>query len=335
MRSFDPDQPGDAAWEFRHRTDGLVTLRREITRRYEGRPLEQVLPGEPVQDKTGACYRIRTETRGALGRWRREHALADLLASTCLVRGIRDRTGRRLAQDGFRSLADLEEHPRFGAESRRLRALVEQGRTVELADVLGRRLPRSHPLCLRLAGLHDDRDFLFLDIETMGLFAGQPVIVAGLCRPAPDNTIRIEQYLCRDFPDEPALLAAVSAAVASCRVLVTFNGKAFDVPFLQGRCAYYGHPFPEIGLHLDLLHFCRRTWREELDSYDLGTIEHAILGTSRESDLPGELVPQFYYDFLRTGNAGFLKPIVEHNRQDVASLVNVLTELVLRWRDRA
>jgi len=55
---------------------------------------------------------------------------------------------------------------------------------------------------------------------------------------------------------------------------------------------------------------------------------------SRETDLPGELVPEFYYEYLRTGNAGFLKPIVDHNRQDVESLVNVFSELVTLWAER-
>jgi uncharacterized protein YprB with RNaseH-like and TPR domain len=169
----------------------------------------------------------------------------------------------------------------------------------------------------------------------MGLFAGQPIVVAGLCRVRPDNVVAVEQYICRNFPDELVLVAEVSRAIESCRVLVTFNGKSFDLPFLQGRAAYYGRALPEVGLHFDLLHFCRRTWREELDACDLGTIEYSILGTTRDSDLPGELVPQFYYDFLRTGNAGFLKPIVDHNRQDVVSLVNVMTELVRRWSSEA
>jgi hypothetical protein len=87
-------------------------------------------------------------------------------------------------------------------------------------------------------------------------------------------------------------------------------------------------------MHFDLLHFCRRAWRDELEGCSLRSIEQTILGTSRETDLPGELVPEFYYEYLRTGNAGFLKPIVDHNRQDVQSLVNVFSSLVEYWADR-
>ena len=236
--------------------------------------------------------------------------------------------------------------------------MLEAGSTEELTDVIGARLSKSHPSVLGLSGLHKDGDFLFLDLETMGLFAGQPLVVAGLARLEPDNVIVVEQYVVRDFPDELALLAEVSEQVETHKVIVTYNGKSFDLPFLTGRSAYYGIKLRPPNVHFDLLHFCRRAWGKQglsraesdasaqgdcpsfsrgvspLSSVSLRSIEEAILGLSRETDLPGELVPEFYYEYLRTGNAGFLKPIVDHNRQDVISLVHVFSELITQWSER-
>jgi len=65
----------------------------------------------------------------------------------------------------------------------------------------------------------------------------------------------------------------------------------------------------------------------------IGHAQGRFVGRMR-ADLPGELVPEFYYDYLRTGNAGFLKPIIDHNRQDVESLVNVFSSLVEHWTQR-
>jgi uncharacterized protein YprB with RNaseH-like and TPR domain len=45
-------------------------------------------------------------------------------------------------------------------------------------------------------------------------------------------------------------------------------------------------------------------------------------------------VPEFYHEYLYSRNAGFLKPIVDHNRQDVASLVNVFSSLLDRWQGK-
>ncbi len=332
MRSFDPDEyEPDVDPDFDGRPDTVSAFRDQLRREYEGLPFEKVMPGDVVENDYGSCYRLTATTRGALRRGDAEQARQSLLGSVELVRGIRSRTRTRLEEQGFKTLADLEDHPRFCGESKRIRELLEAGSTEELTEVIGSRLSRSHPSVLGLSGLHEDSDFLFLDLETMGLFAGQPLVVAGIARLGSDNTIIVDQYVVRDFPDELALLAEVNQQVAAHRVLVTYNGKSFDLPFLIGRSAYYGIKLKSPKVHFDLLHFSRRAWRGELDGCSLRSIEQAILGLSRETDLPGELVPEFYYEYLRTGNAGFLKPIVDHNRQDVESLVNVFSSLVEHW----
>jgi uncharacterized protein YprB with RNaseH-like and TPR domain len=335
VRSFDPDEyVPDPDPDFEGQPQTVAAFREQLRRDYEGLPFEKVLPGRVVDNDYGACYRLTAKARGALHRGDAERTRQELLGSVNLVRGIRDKTRARLEEQGFKTLADLEDHPRFCGESKRLRELLEAGSTEELTEVIGSRLSKSHPTVLGLSGLHEDSDFLFLDLETMGLFAGQPLVVAGLARLAHDNTILVEQYVVRDFPDELALLYEVNRQVAAHKVMVTYNGKSFDLPFLIGRSAYYGIKLKPPGVHFDLLHFCRRAWRDELEGCSLRSIEQTILGMSRDTDLPGELVPEFYYEYLRTGNAGFLKPIVDHNRQDVESLVNVFSSLVEHWTQR-
>jgi uncharacterized protein YprB with RNaseH-like and TPR domain len=332
VRTFDPDKyEPDVDPDFDGRPDTVASFREQLRRDYEGMPFDKVMPGDVVENDYGSCYRLTATARGALRRGDAGKTRQDLLGSVSLVRGIRHKTRARLDEQGFKTLTDLENHPRFCGESKRIRELIEAGSTEELTTVIGARLSKSHPSVLGLSGLHADSDFLFLDLETMGLFAGQPLVVAGLARLKPDNAILVEQYVVRDFPDELALLAEVNRQVGEHPVMVTYNGKSFDLPFLTGRSAYYGIGLKPPGVHFDLLHFCRRAWRDGLEGCSLRSIEQSILGISRETDLPGELVPEFYNEYLRTGNAGFLKPIVDHNRQDVASLVNVFSSLVELW----
>jgi hypothetical protein len=349
VRTFDPDKyEPDVDPDFDVRPNTIFAFREQLRRDYEGMPFEKVMPGEVVENDYGTCYRLTATARGALHRGDAEKTRQDLLGSVSLVRGIRDKTRARLEEQGYKTLADLENHPRFCGESKRIRELLESGSTEELSEVIGARMSKSSPAVLGLSGLHDDADFLFLDLETMGLFAGQPLVVAGLARLGPDNTVMVDQYVVRDFPDELALLHEVNRRVGDHKVMVTYNGKSFDLPFLTGRSAYYGIGLRSPGVHFDLLHFCRRAWGRKrglslrrapcdseglspLSSVSLRSIEQTILGISRETDLPGELVPEFYYEYLRTGNAGFLKPIVDHNRQDVESLVNVFSSLVEHW----
>ena len=333
MRHFDPDDVWTDQPQFDpyHRPETSNRLRAELLRRYEGMSLNQVLPGRAVHNDHGSCHRISGLERGALVRCTRARARTDLHSALELVPGIRDRMHERLADEGYQSLNDLQDHPRFGGDSTRICELLSTGDTGGLMDLLAERLSSSDPLVLRLAGFYRDTEFAFLDLETMGLFGGQPVVLAGIARPSRPNTIRFDQFLARDFPDEAALVAEVCRILDRTKVLVTYNGRSFDVPFLEQRAAYYGIAFPGIPVHFDLLHFCRRTWKHELNSCSLRSIEQNVLRLTRDEDLPGELVPEFYQDFLRTRNPGLLKPIVEHNRQDIISLVSVFSSLVQHW----
>jgi len=61
-----------------------------------------------------------------------------------------------------------------------------------------------------------------------------------------------------------------------------------------------------------------------LENCSLSTVEREILGVYRENDVPGYLVPEIYFRYLRTGDARDIKGVFEHNLQDILSLV-VLT----------
>ncbi|MDP3563488.1 MAG: ribonuclease H-like domain-containing protein, partial [Methanoregula sp.] len=109
---------------------------------------------------------------------------------------------------------------------------------------------------------------------------------------------------------------------------VTFNGKAFDLPYVNDRLGYYGMDIPARIPHFDVLHFSRRHWKDRFPSMRLTALEREILHIHREDDIPGQMVPEFYETYLRTGNCGPLVPIVEHNRQDIISLALLFFHLM-------
>ncbi|MDD1679432.1 MAG: ribonuclease H-like domain-containing protein, partial [Methanomicrobiales archaeon] len=167
--------------------------------------------------------------------------------------------------------------------------------------------------------------FSFLDIETLGIFS-RPIILLGLAQIQGDR-VHIRQYLLRDIEEEPAALEAAFSRLTESAAFVTFNGRSFDIPYLQERAAYYGMPFPCDVPHFDLLHFSRRRWKGECANCRLQTLERFLFGLQREMDVPSALVPEFYEAYLTTGSPGPLVPIVEHNRQDVLSLVHLFQRL--------
>jgi tetratricopeptide (TPR) repeat protein len=80
-------------------------------------------------------------------------------------------------------------------------------------------------------------------------------------------------------------------------------------------------------VHLDLLFGARRLWKLRLDSCRLVDLEHRILGVERQGDLPGELIPYYYFEYLRMQQAFRLVPIFHHNAMDIVSLA-CLTAIV-------
>jgi len=166
----------------------------------------------------------------------------------------------------------------------------------------------------------DPRRALYLDTETTGLGgAGTIAFLVGFAY-FEDGGLVVEQLLLGDPSEEPPLLDVVGERIRAASLIVTFNGKAFDWPTLQGRrvMSRLG-PLPERP-HLDLLHVARRLHRARLGACSLKGLESEVLGFVRDADIDGGDVAPRYGHYLRTGDASCLVPVVEHNLWDVISM---------------
>jgi hypothetical protein len=163
---------------------------------------------------------------------------------------------------------------------------------------------------------------VFLDIETTGLAGGTGTLVflVGLGRFEGEG-LRLTQLFLDDPADERGMLEALSSFLAHASVIVTFNGKAFDLPLLETRYALNRMNSPVVGaLHADLLGPSRRLWSSAIGSCSLASVERHVLAVRRLNDVPGWLIPTLYADYLRTRDAAKIAPVVAHNRLDVLSL---------------
>ncbi|TET48948.1 MAG: hypothetical protein E3J64_10305 [Anaerolineales bacterium] len=176
----------------------------------------------------------------------------------------------------------------------------------------------------------DRERYCFLDTETTGLSGGTGtmafVVGIGFFR---RESFVLHQYFLRDPGDEPAMIEALAEELAEFEVIVSFNGRAFDVPILETRFILARRPpATSNALHLDLLHPARRLWRYRLHSCALGVLEQEVLGVEREqADVPGGLIPWLYRDYLRTGDAREMKRVIYHNAIDILSLVTLTARL--------
>lgn len=164
---------------------------------------------------------------------------------------------------------------------------------------------------------------LFLDTETTGLSGGTGTMafLVGVGFFTEDG-FHLMQYLCRDPLEEPAMLLEIANLASQFSGLVTFNGKTFDIPLLNTRYILNRLPKPfDDFSHLDLLYLSRKLWRNRLQSRALQDLEQEILQIPRTKDeIPGWMIPEIYFEFLRSGNPEPLKGVLYHNGMDIVSL---------------
>lgn len=168
---------------------------------------------------------------------------------------------------------------------------------------------------------------LYLDTETTGLGpgAGTVAFLVGLAwfdegsEHTPPAFV-VEQLLVRRLGEEAPVLARVAERLAAADMIVTFNGKSFDMPVLRTRFVMNRLPPPPEPPHLDLVHVARRLHKARAASTRLGALEREVLGFVREDDVPSGEVSACYLHFLRTGDPRALLGVVEHNAWDVVSM---------------
>lgn len=173
------------------------------------------------------------------------------------------------------------------------------------------------------------KNALFIDLETTGLAGGTGTyaFLIGLGHLELDHIV-VRQYLLPDFSYEWLMLEYVEQVLQKFEHIVTFNGKSFDVPLLLSRFILNRM---DSGLedkkHLDLLHSVRRIWKRRLPACDLQTIERHILGQDRVGDIPGNLIPSLYFEFIRKRDAHILEGVLEHNFYDIVNLILLALKL--------
>jgi hypothetical protein len=181
---------------------------------------------------------------------------------------------------------------------------------------------------------------VFIDLETTGLSggAGTLAFLVG-CGYFDLGAFQVRQFLLTSHSGERALLAAVAEFFDDADLIVTYNGKTFDVPVMETRWMFHRMEMPAIGgelgvPHFDMLHPARRLWKNRLgDGYDdagcrLSTLERTLFDVQRVGDVPGFDIPSRFFRFVRSGDPRPLEPVLEHNRIDLVSLAAVTARAV-------
>jgi len=168
----------------------------------------------------------------------------------------------------------------------------------------------------------DPKRALYFDTETTGLGGGAGVLafLVGIAWFDEQLRLHAEQFLLRSPAEEAPLLEAFAERLEACQLLVSYNGKAFDLPLLNGRMVMNRRAKLPDRAHLDLLHIARRLHKSRLGPCRLIGLEADVLGFERGPDIAGIDIAPRYAHFLRSGDESVLEQVVEHNAWDVVSM---------------
>ena len=257
--------------------------------------------------------------------------------------------GGRAASNDFGQCLVIDrryESDRWHGDVRISECEIGDGGGLEILDPSLASDQRSGPHVSMLAGPHVDgsrgdvaprsgRRRVFIDLETTGLSggAGTVAFLVG-CGFYDLGAFQVRQFLLTSYSAERALLTAVAEFFDDAELIVSYNGKTFDVPVMETRWQFHRMEMPLEGVpHFDALHTARRLWKPRAeDPADggcrLSTLERTLFDVRRVGDVPGFEIPSRFFQFMRTGDPRPLEPVLEHNRLDLVSLAAVTARAV-------
>lgn len=147
----------------------------------------------------------------------------------------------------------------------------------------------------------------YWDLETT--FSTQPIVLYGAVA---DQFGQIQGFRKgRDITDDKALVKAAAMALTDFDIWVTWNGKLFDVPVLNGRLRYHGlQPLPLVK-HVDAMYYATGG-SMRIGRRSLASVSEYFDVANRKTPLSVRI-----WDKAMSGDAEAYELIVEHCDADV------------------
>lgn len=167
----------------------------------------------------------------------------------------------------------------------------------------------------------------FLDIETTGVSREHNLIyLIGLAYyNSINNCWNLVQYFADSKDEEESILKEFNEFIKRFKVIVTYNGESFDIPFIENRLDRYN--LKSNLKALKSFDIYKRIKKEgpflKLENLKLKTVEKH-LGIFRDDKYTGKDCINFYYQYLDTKDQEFLNRILKHNYDDLYYLAPIM-----------
>lgn len=173
-------------------------------------------------------------------------------------------------------------------------------------------------------------DTVFFDIETTGFAAkNSRLYMIGVLYVCPEtknfNTI---QWFLDEYNDENKLLTAFINFIKDYKVLMHFNGKGFDIPYLEAKAEAFNvacnfDNFKHIDLYKiasKLKHFFKT------ENIKLKTLEQ-FFGLRRDDEFTGKELISVYDEYMKTKDNRLKHFLTLHNFEDLKGMLTVMNIL--------
>lgn len=174
------------------------------------------------------------------------------------------------------------------------------------------------------------------DIETTGLYPKHDkIILIGFVHlfPSTDNA-ELVQFFAESHEEEKDILFEATREITDSDMLITYNGRSFDVPFLSARCEKYEIPSRNI-FNLDLYQLVRNysTLKNVMGSLSQKSMEVFMqIDHHRADEISGGESVNLYNEYTANDSTSFrsealLNKILLHNKDDVLQLTRLISLL--------
>ena len=166
---------------------------------------------------------------------------------------------------------------------------------------------------------------VFFDIETTGFKAEySQIYLIGAARHA-RNGWTLMQWMTEKPSEEAGLLRVFSAFLKPYDTIIHFNGKRFDIPYLEEKYRQYGIPSPLEGLRSIDIYQDVKGLRSllRLEHLNQTSLEH-FLGLQREDRYDGGRLIPVYHEYCKCGRENLMQLLLLHNREDVQGMLSLV-----------
>ena len=154
---------------------------------------------------------------------------------------------------------------------------------------------------------NNGKHFAYLDIETTGLspYASELTVIGIHIENGSDTVVQM-------IGDEISR-AGLIEAMGNVRMLYTYNGSRFDLPFIREKLNI---DLTDCCAHTDLMYSC---WQKNLKG-GLKAVERQLGIERKLTDVDGLVAVQLWNSYKQNGCANSLNKLLEYNKEDVLNL---------------